>query len=170
MGAFQASLDRREQILTSPAQTALTDAPDVLQLAWRGGLALGYLHQRGVAEHALYRPVSLRGHALAPRDQLARDTLGGSVQAADARQSLEDGVEVALVADALEAFALLARPAQAADLIQAVLQLDRERAQVHDVVAGVVELLAGERARVPAGEARALRQFHAKQRSQQRVV
>ena len=106
-----------------------------------GGLSLRDLHERAVAEHALHGPVALGGGALAPLDKLAGDALRGAAETPDARESLEDRVEVALVADALQVLALLTRPLQAAGLLQAALELGRHLQQVDDVLARVGELL-----------------------------
>ncbi len=84
-GVGDAALDGSEQLLASFAQTALTDAADLFELARGGRPALGYLDQGSVAEHALDGSVAGGGGTLAPGDQLPRDALGGGVHASDAR-------------------------------------------------------------------------------------
>ncbi len=170
LGALQAPLDRLQQLLSAPAQAALADAPDLLELAQRGRSALGHLHEPAVAEHALHRPVALGRRPLAPLHELARHPLRGGAQAPDARESLEDRVEIALVAHMLQVLALLAGPSQAPDPLEAALELGGELQQVHDVLARIGELLGRERAGVPAREARALGESHPERLRQQRLV
>ena len=93
-----------------------------------------------------------------------------ALSARDARQALEDRLDVALVAGARQRLALLARPLQAAAVGQAPLQLGGELEQVHDVLARVGELLGGERAGVPAREAGGLGDAQPEQLGEQRLV
>src|ERR1700691_4011983 len=112
MACLQAALYGFQQLTTALAQAVLGDTADVFELASGCRLALGNLHERGVAEHTLHGLVALLGGALAPGDQLARDILGGRAHASDARQPREDSVEVAFVADLFEELALLTCPLQ----------------------------------------------------------
>ncbi len=146
------------------------NAPYAGELAPRCGLALGELHQRGVTEDALDRAVVARRRALAPLDQLASHRPRRRAETADPRQPSEDRVEVPLVARVLERLALLACPLKAPDRRKASLKLRGQLEQVHDVLAGVRELLRGERPCVPAGEACRLGHAETEDLSQQRLV
>ena len=99
-GRWRPRRDGLEQVLAAAPRGAAADAADALELGARGGLALGDLHQRGVAEDALHGAVVALGGALAPLDELARDGPRGGAQPGDARQALEDRLGVALVAGA----------------------------------------------------------------------
>ena len=130
-----------EQLPAAFAHVALADAANLLERAQRRRLALCYLDERSIAEHALNGPVALGGRLLAPRHQLARHALGGGAHSPDAREPPQDRIEVALVACLLQEFALLTRPRQASCLVEPTLELGRQGDQVHHVLARIGELL-----------------------------
>src|SRR5581483_3667557 len=82
--------DRIEQLARAAALRARADAADARQVLLGGGPAPCHLDEAGVAQHALNRAVLALGGLLAPLHELARDRAGGGVQAAHARQPLED--------------------------------------------------------------------------------
>src|ERR1019366_3949781 len=154
--AAGAPRDRLQQLLGAPALGVCAEPTDALEIAARGGLAPGDLHERGVAEDTLDGSILALGGLLAPLHELARDRARRGVQAVSPRQSGEDRGRVALIARESERLALLARPPQTAEALQAALELACQLEQVHDVLAGIGELLGQERACVPACEARGL--------------
>ena len=164
------ALDRFEDLPAAAAQRRLVDAADLLELADLARAALGDLDERGVAQDRGDRAVLRARRLLAPFDELARDRAQLGVKRVHARQPGEDDVRVALVGGLREREALLARPVEPAERREPVLQDGRGLQQVAHVVAGVVDLLGAQRPRVPAREARALRQPHAEQLVQQRLV
>jgi hypothetical protein len=85
----------------------LLQAPQVL------GPPARDLDERRVGEHGGDRLVLRARRLLAPLDELARDGADRRLEPADARQPVEDDVEVALVGRRLEHPALLARPLEA---------------------------------------------------------
>src|SRR6202030_1176866 len=72
--ALAPALHRTEQLI-SPSAPAVADAyaSDLLELRARGWRTLADLHQRGIAEDALRRPVLAGGSLLAPLHQFAGD-------------------------------------------------------------------------------------------------
>ena len=93
-----------------------------------GGLALGQLDHRRVAQDRADRPVLARGGALAPGGELARDRALARVEPADARQPPPDLLGVALVGRLGDRAALLARPLEPAALDQPLLDARRPAA------------------------------------------
>ena len=100
-----------------------------------------------------------------PRQPCARATRRAPVRspapASPARRCAEPPphlLRVALVRRLLDRPAFLARPLEPAGVAQPALELVGERAEVLDVLAGVAELLGGERPGVPAGEGGRLRE------------
>ena len=152
------------------ADGAGTGAPNLLQLSPRARAPARDLDQGGVGEDALHWPVALLGRALAPANELARDRARRRAQRAHARQAREDRLRVSLVGRTRDHSTLLARPLQAAERRQAALELSGELEQVHHVLASICALLRCQRARIPAGEARALRHAHAEQLTEQRLI
>src|SRR5439155_23491691 len=144
--------------------------PYLLELRARGRPAPGDLHQRGIAEDALHRPILARRGALAPEHQLARHRPRARAQSAHAWQALKDRLWVALVARALQYLALLSRPLQAPEREQAPLELGRQLEQVHHILARIRALLGGQRSRVPACERGGLCDPHSEQLRQERLV
>jgi hypothetical protein len=170
MPSLAAARDRLDDRLAAAVQRRVVEAADLAQAVDRLRAALGDLHQRGVVQHRGHRAVAGPRRLLAPLDELAGDRALVGVQRVDARQLAEDDVEVAAVVDLLERAALLAGPVQAAELGEPVLQGGGDLEQVQDVLAGVAELLLGERAVVPARERRGLPQPDAERLLQQRLV
>ena len=133
-------------------------AADLAELLRAPRPPLGELHQRRVAQHAADRAVLGGGGALAPGRELARLGPLAGAEPRDPRQPAPRLLGVALVGGGGDREALLARPLEPPALAQPALQLVGQRQQVLDVLAGVADLLGRERARVPAGERRRLRE------------
>ncbi len=159
-----------DHVVAAAADDVRVDAADLRELAAALGLALGELDHRRVAQHRADRPVLLGGRALAPGRQLARDRALAWIEPGDARQPPPDLVRVALVGRVGDRAALLARPLQPAALLEPAADLVGERHQVLDVAARVAQLLVGQRPRVPAREARRLREADPQDVVQQPVV
>ena len=140
-----------DQLLAAPAQVAAPDAADLLELGGRGGLALGDLDQRGVAEDALHGPVLARGGPLAPLAPARGRPARAGAQAAHARQALKiasgSRSSLARSSGAHSSRAHSRRPSSRQPPLQLVGQLE----QVHDVLARVGQLLGRQRAARPSG-------------------
>ena len=162
--------DRVEQLAGAAALGAPADAADLAEVLGRGRAPARDLDEPGVAQHALHGAVLALGGALAPLDELACHGARGGVQPADSRQPFEDRLGVAFIGDGAERPALLQRPLEPPELVQAAFQLAGQLEQVHDVLARVCELLGRERARVPAREARRLGDLQPEHLAQQRVI
>ena len=128
-----ASMQRRP----AAADDVRVQAADLGQLAPAGRLALGDLDDRRVAQDRADRAVLLRGGALAPGGELARDRAVARVEAVDAREPPPDLVGIALVGGLGDRAALLARPPEPAALVEPPCRRVGEREQVLDVAARV---------------------------------
>ena len=122
------------------------------------GLALGQLDHGRVAQDRADRPVLLGGGALAPGRQLACATArsrGSSPVTRGSRRQTSSGSRSS-VASAIATHSSRAHSSRPRSISRR-LDVVGQRHQVLDVAARVAQLLVGQRARVPAREARRLR-------------